>query len=78
MGAAFGAGNGYPSGAPDFTSVFHGSSCCPVICVSLFHIIVLSFGFSVLIIPFVCLLGIYIFLLMPSVKSSTLFFMVKY
>jgi len=44
-GAACGAGNAYPSGAPDFTSGFHRCSCCPVICVSLFHVIVLSFGF---------------------------------
>jgi len=40
-GAASGAGNAYPSGAPDFTS----GSCCPVICVYLFHVIVLSFAF---------------------------------
>jgi len=33
------------SGAPDFTSGFHRGSCCPVICVSLFHVIVLSFEF---------------------------------
>jgi len=44
-GAACGAGNPYPSGAPDFTSGFHRGSCCPVIYVSLFHVIVLSFGF---------------------------------
>jgi len=31
--------NAYPSGAPDFTSGFHRGSCCPVICVSLFHVI---------------------------------------
>jgi len=41
-GAARGAGNDYPSGAPDFTSGFHRGSCCPVIGVSLFHVIVLS------------------------------------
>jgi len=40
-----GAGNAYPSGAPDFTSGFHRGSCCPFSCVSLFHVIVLSFGF---------------------------------
>jgi len=40
MGAAWGAGNAYPSGAPDFTSGFHRGSSCPVICVSLFHVIV--------------------------------------
>jgi len=39
------AENAYPSGAPDFTSGFHRGSCCPVICVPLFHVIVLSFGF---------------------------------
>jgi len=42
-GAACGAGNAYPSGAPDFTA---GGSCCPVICVSLIHVIVLSFDFE--------------------------------
>jgi len=48
-------GNAYPSGAPHFTSGFHRGSCCPVICVSLFHVIHvdLSFGFLVLIVPFV-------------------------
>jgi len=50
MGAA---GNAYPTGAPDFTSGFHRGSWCPVICVSLFHVIVLPFGFQVLIVPFV-------------------------
>jgi len=53
-------GNAYLSGAPDFTSGFHRGSCCPVICVSLFHVIVLSFVFWVFIVPFVWLLGIYI------------------
>jgi len=53
--------NAYPSGAPDFTSGFHRGSCCPVTCVSLFHVIVLSFVFWVLIVPFVWLPGIYIF-----------------
>jgi len=52
-GAACGAGNAYPLAAPDFTSGYHRGSCCPVICVSLFHIIVLSFEFGGLIIPFV-------------------------
>jgi len=51
-GAACGAGNAYLFGAPDFTSGFHRGSC-PVICVSLVHVIVLSFGFGVLIVPFV-------------------------
>jgi len=60
-GAACRAGNAYPSVAPDFTSGFHRGSCCPVICVSLFHVIVLDFGFWVLIVPFFWLLGIYIF-----------------
>jgi len=46
---AYVAGNGCPSGPPDFTS----GSCCPVICVSLFHVIVLSFGFLVFIVSFV-------------------------
>jgi len=39
-GAACGAKNAYPSGAPDFTSGFDRGSCCPAICVSLF-----PFGF---------------------------------
>jgi len=60
-GTAWGARNAYPSGAPDFPSCFHRGSCCPVICVSLFHVVVLSFAFCVLIVPFVWLLGIYIF-----------------
>jgi len=60
-GAACGTGNAYPFGAPAFTSGFHRGSCCPVICVSLFHVIVLSFRFWVLIVPFVWLLDIYIF-----------------
>jgi len=42
-GVAYGAGNAYPSGAPDFTSGFHRGSCCPVIYVSLFHVIVFVF-----------------------------------
>jgi len=53
-GAACGAGNAYPSGAPDFTSGFHRGSCCPVICVSLLHVIVLSFDCS-----FDCLASIF-------------------
>jgi len=46
-GAACGAGAVYPSGAPDFTSGCHRGSCCPVICVFLFHVIAcfLSFEF---------------------------------
>jgi len=44
-GAACGAANIYPSGAPDFTSGFHRGFGCPVICVSLFHLIVLFFGY---------------------------------
>jgi len=44
-GAACGAGNAYPSGAPDFTSAFHRGSYCPVMYVSIFNVIVLSFGF---------------------------------
>jgi len=51
--AACGAGNAYTSGTPEFTSGFHRGSCCRVICVSLIHVIVLSFGFWVLIVPFV-------------------------
>jgi len=52
-GTAGRAGNAYPSGSPDFISGFHRSSCCPVICVSLFHVIVLSFEFGVLRVPLV-------------------------
>jgi len=44
-GTACGAGYAHPSGSPDFTSGFHIGSFCPVISVSLFHVIVLSFGF---------------------------------
>jgi len=45
-GAACGTENVYSSEASDFTSGFHrGGPCCPVICVSLFHVIVLSFEF---------------------------------
>jgi len=44
-GAACGAGNAYPSRAPDFNSGFHRGSCCPVIWVYLFPVIVLSFVF---------------------------------
>jgi len=44
-GAACGAGNAYPSGAPDFTSGFYRGSWYRIICVSLFHVIVLSFRF---------------------------------
>jgi len=60
-GAACGAGNTYPSWASDLTSGFHRGSCCRVICVVLFHVIVFSFGFWVLIVPFVWLLSIYNF-----------------
>jgi len=42
--AVRGPGIAYRSRAPDFTSGFHTGSC-PVICVSLFHVSVLSFGF---------------------------------
>jgi len=41
-GVACGVGNAYPSGAPNFTSGVHRGLCCPVICVSLFHVIGLS------------------------------------
>jgi len=63
-GATCGAGNDYPSGVPDFTSGFYRGSCRPIICDSLFHVIVLYFGFLVLNVPFVLLLGIYIFFLL--------------
>jgi len=45
MGTVCGEGNAYPSGTPGFASGFHYGSCCPAICVSLCHVIVLSFGF---------------------------------
>jgi len=59
-GATCGEGNVYPSGAPDFTSDFNIGSCCPVTCIScsLFHVIVLAFGFCVLIYPLVGMLVI--------------------
>jgi len=64
MGAGYGAENAYPSGKHHFTSDFHGGSCYPVICDSLFHVIVLSFGFSELIVPFFgCLAYLYFLLL---------------
>jgi len=69
-GAACRAGNAYPPGAPDFTSGFHRVSCCPVICVSLFHVIVLSFVFWVLIVPFVWLLVSIYFLLTVTDSQS--------
>jgi len=50
-GTACGAGNAYPSGAPDLTCGFHRGSCCPVICVSLFHMIVLFLDFEFLLFP---------------------------
>jgi len=56
-GATCGARNAYPSGASGFLR----GSCCPVICVSLFYVIVLSFGLCVLIVPFVCLVSIIFF-----------------
>jgi len=65
-----GAGNAYPSGAHDFASGFDRGSCCPVICVSLFHVIVLSFGFWVLTVPFVWLLSIYNFYLQVDSKVT--------
>jgi len=52
-GAVCRAGNAYPSEAPYFTSGFDRGSCCPVICVSFIHLIALSFGFLVLLVPFV-------------------------
>jgi len=70
-GAACEAGNSYPSRAPDFTSGFDRGSCCPVICVSLFHLIVLSLGFWVLIVASVGLLGIYMFYFNVIVLAET-------
>jgi len=62
-GAAYGAENAYPSGAPDFTSGFHGVSCCPVNCVSLFHVIVLSFSILSFDCSF-CLIAWYVYFLL--------------
>jgi len=67
-GDACGAGNANPSGGPDFISAFHRGSCYPVTVASLFYVIVLSFGFWVLIVPFVWLLGIYIFYFFQILK----------
>jgi len=64
-GDAFRTGNAYPSGVPDVTSGFHKGSCCPVIRV--------SFGFWVLIIPFVWLRGIAIFFLLHDVNYENNF-----
>jgi len=48
-GGACGAGNAYPSGAPDFSSGFHRGSCCPQ-----YHLcLLISFNSRLLIIPFV-------------------------
>jgi len=52
-GSTCGAENAYPSGALNFTSCLQRASCCLVICVFLFHVLVLSFGFLVFIVPFV-------------------------
>jgi len=60
--------------APNFTSGFHRGSCCPVICVAIFHVIVLSFVFWVLIVPLVWLLCIYIFYFFKAVHSLTIRF----
>jgi len=56
-GAAYGAGNAYPSISPYFASGFYRGSCCPVFCVILSNVIVMSFGFWVLVV-LVCLRGI--------------------
>jgi len=45
MSAAYGTGNVCPSEASDSTPGFHRGSCCPVICVSLFYVVALSFEF---------------------------------
>jgi len=65
--AACGAGNTYPSVAPDFTSSFHRRSCCPVICVSLFHVISFIFDFEFwLFLLFDCFVSIFFTLLHRS------------
>jgi len=75
-GTTFGTGNSYPSGAPDVTSGFHRGSCCPVICVSLFHVIVcLFFVFWVLIVPFVWLLVSIFFTYLPQRFIATYIYM---
>jgi len=58
-GAVCGEGNAYTSGASDFTSGFQRGSCCPVICISLFHVSVfwiLSFDCSF------CLIAWYLYI----------------
>jgi len=60
---ACGVRNAYTSGTPDFTSSFHIGSCCPVICVSLFLVIVWSFW----ILSFdcsLCLIAWYLYILL--------------
>jgi len=52
-GAVCEAGNSYPAGASDYASGCYRSPCCPVICVALFHVIVLLLRFRVLINPIV-------------------------
>jgi len=61
-GVACEAGNDYPVHLI-YTSGFYRGSCCPVVCVSLFHVIVLSFVFLVLIVPLAWLRGISLLLL---------------
>jgi len=69
---------GYPSGAPDFNSGFHRGSCCPVMYVSLFPVIVLSFEFWVLIDPFVRLLDIYILYLYLEINATGEIYITSY
>jgi len=89
-GVAFGAGNAYSSGAPDFTPGFHRGSCCPVICVFLFHVIVLSFDFEFwLFLLFDCLVSIFftlketsgivrnVFIYSGYFEASSLFLIIK-
>jgi len=62
-GAACEAGNTYPSAVPDFTSSFHRDSCCPLICVSLFHVTVFFFGGGLFFLLFDCLVSIFLTLI---------------
>jgi len=71
-GATCGAGNAYLSGALDFTSGFHRGSCCPATCVSLFHVIVLSFEFWLFLL-FDCLVSMFYLLVNLEHGYSYLF-----
>jgi len=68
MRAVCEAGYAYPFEAPDFTSGFHRGLCCPVNCVSLFHVIVLSFEFCD------CMVSLYFVVIWDWVWEKSLFY----